>query len=426
MPLAELIFYYLIIFFPFVLLIYLIKITKDEYFKITARENDISIERVMYEIKIPKEVTKTPLAMEMVFSALYNGGGESRPTDVLFKGKRRHYYSLEIVSDGGEIKFYIWTPKALVKVVESAFYAQYPGVQLIEVQDYTKFSAFDEKKDNLFGIEYKLSKEDPYPIKTYRKFGLESVGLKPEEVTDPMSHIIEVLSNIGPGEKVWLQMVIRAHKKDRSKNYGLFDIFKNKKFSEKSDWKDEAKEVIEKIRNVEDAKSTEEVKFKRIDASKESDLINDIIENTSKPGFWAGIRLVYFADKEKFNMANAPALATIFSTLASNELNSIIPARTSGDDTKYLRKLKYKKENFFKEYKRRKFFHYGKIDPHYYTPLMNLSYTEENADGYTYADFVLSTEELATIFHLPTTTIVSPNFQREESAKGSAPANLPI
>ena len=40
--------------------------------------------------------------------------------------------------------------------------------------------------------------------------------------------------------------------------------------------------------------------------------------------------------------------------------------------------------------------------------------------------FVLNTEELATLFHLPGMVSATPTFGRVESKKGQAPANLPV
>ena len=40
--------------------------------------------------------------------------------------------------------------------------------------------------------------------------------------------------------------------------------------------------------------------------------------------------------------------------------------------------------------------------------------------------FILSTEELATIFHLPGRVVETPSFTRIESKKAEPPTNLPI
>jgi hypothetical protein len=73
---------------------------------------------------------------------------------------------------------------------------------VVEVLDYTKFYGFDPDRQGMFGVEYKLAKPDPIPIKTYKDFGLDKPGLKPEEMIDPMSHILEVMANIGPNENM--------------------------------------------------------------------------------------------------------------------------------------------------------------------------------------------------------------------------------
>jgi hypothetical protein len=89
----------------------------------------------------------------------------------------------------------------LKKLVESAFYSQYPTVEINEVPDYIKYFSYEkEAAGGLFGFEFNLDKADPIPIKTYKHFGLDKPGLKAEEITDPMSYIVETLGNIGKGE----------------------------------------------------------------------------------------------------------------------------------------------------------------------------------------------------------------------------------
>jgi hypothetical protein len=38
----------------------------------------------------------------------------------------------------------------------------------------------------------------------------------------------------------------------------------------------------------------------------------------------------------------------------------------------------------------------------------------------------LSSEELATVFHLPDMSVVAPSITRVEAKRGGAPANLPV
>jgi hypothetical protein len=81
--------------------------------------------------------------------------------------------------------------------------------------------------------------------------------------------------------------------------------------------------------------------------------------------------------------------------------------------------MKKIKKDFFADYKRRTYFRESKkINPHFFLPFLNKMQK--------YNDFILSTEELATIFHLPSTVIGTPTFKRAESKKGEAPSNLPF
>ncbi|GAI18321.1 unnamed protein product, partial [marine sediment metagenome] len=58
---------------------------------------------------------------------------------------------------------------------ESAIYSQYPEAEISIADDYTKYIPQDipNKDWDLWGSDYKLLKENPYPIKTYLKFETE-------------------------------------------------------------------------------------------------------------------------------------------------------------------------------------------------------------------------------------------------------------
>lgn len=423
----EIFFYYFISYLPIILLVFLLLTIKEEFLDIKTKQFSLSDEKIIFEISMPKEITKTPLAMELVFSALYSISGESNWWKRNFLGQRRPYYSLEIVSEGGNIKFYIWTSKKSKKVVESAFYSQYPSVQLVEVLDYTKFHSFDPEKQDFFGVEYKLTKADPYPIKTYKDFGLDKPGLKPEETVDPISHILEVMGNINKGENMWIQFVIRGQKEDSgAEKLGFFDVFKKRKLKEAYNWNEEAKKILDKLRNV---KNPEENGLKRIASESEKEIIDSIERNISKPSFWTGIRSIYFSDKGvKYEEGNISAMTSIFNTIKSENLNGLSAGgfvtsfNYPWNDFKNGRRIKKIKKDFFADYKRRKYYKKqgvtNKINPHFFLPFLNKMQK--------YNDFILSTEELATIFHLPSTVVGTPTFQREESKKGEAPSNLPF
>src|SRR3989344_3610591 len=93
---------------------------------------------VLLEIRPPRSLVKTPLAMETLLTSLHFNKGESNWFQLYIQGKSRPYWSLELVSNEGKIHFYIWTRVEFRRLVESAVYAQYPGAQVVEVPDYAR------------------------------------------------------------------------------------------------------------------------------------------------------------------------------------------------------------------------------------------------------------------------------------------------
>jgi hypothetical protein len=75
------------------------------------------IKWVLLEIKPPKEVFKSPAAMELVLNSLYQTGGTGNWYDKYWKGNLRNYFSLEIVSTEGKIHFYIFLNQMFLNYV---------------------------------------------------------------------------------------------------------------------------------------------------------------------------------------------------------------------------------------------------------------------------------------------------------------------
>jgi hypothetical protein len=73
----EVIFYYFLTYLPIILLVFFVILIRDKYFELKNTEFFLGIDRAVFEIKTPKEITKTPLAMELVLSAIHNTSGES-------------------------------------------------------------------------------------------------------------------------------------------------------------------------------------------------------------------------------------------------------------------------------------------------------------------------------------------------------------
>ena len=171
---------------------------------------------VLLEIKPPRNVVKTPLAMETFFSGMHHGQGENSWFNMFFKGSIRPWWSIEIASLEGQVHFYIWTRVAYRRIIESQLYAQYPGVQVTEAVDYTRTISATTKEWSIWGCDYAktTAKQDALPIKTYVEYGLDKVQKELEQV-DPFANLVEFMGSIGKGEYLWLQFIFRIHKGEK-------------------------------------------------------------------------------------------------------------------------------------------------------------------------------------------------------------------
>ncbi|MDB5238493.1 MAG: hypothetical protein JWM46_763 [Candidatus Kaiserbacteria bacterium] len=173
---------------------------------------------VLLEVRLPREIYKSPRAMEVAISLLSISSGETTFIHRAWKGQVRPFFSFEIASFGGELHFYIWCWRNYKAEMESAIYGQYPEVELHEVEDYASKFQFDTKIHSVYATEWRLEsyagvKPDDfhinaYPIKSYVDFELDK-DPKEEYKVDPLATILELLSNILPEEQIWVQIVIR-------------------------------------------------------------------------------------------------------------------------------------------------------------------------------------------------------------------------
>jgi hypothetical protein len=175
---------------------------------------DLKTEKVLLQIKLPREISRSPVAMELAVLALHQVGGEFTVYDRYWSGKHRAIFSLEIVSIGGQVNFYVWLRKNTRNLVEAQFYSQYPNIEITEVVDYTKMIVYKPEENSIWGVHYIFTKPDAYPIKTYVEYGLDK-DPKEEFKNDPLTSVLELLGHINEGEQIWFQMIVRAHKKEK-------------------------------------------------------------------------------------------------------------------------------------------------------------------------------------------------------------------
>lgn len=363
--------------------------------------------RSTLRIKIPSETFKSPEAMENVLNMVYNVQSSDNLWQTYIDGKHPLIMSLEIVSIGGDVRLYINCPTKKVKnAVEAQLYAQYPGIEVVEEEfDYTAEIVPDHSKYDMFALHLKQKGEEVFPIKTYIDFGLDKLP-KEEFKLDPMAPMIEHIGTCKPYERVWIQLLCIPHTK---KN------FKNGYIQGHDTWEHEVRAKIDEMmgRNHDHTGPAELENQPRLTTG-ERDIIESMERNVSKTAYEVAIRWVYVTKKDTFN-GNfiAPLIRTFsqFDVIGRNQLG--VAWRTDFDynmfsdySGKKKRRLKIEEVN---HYKTRQPMHGSGLNG---TPSMKFQ--------------VMSVEELATIFHIPSSTVMTPGLARIPSTRKEAPANLPI
>ena len=362
---------------------------------------------VVLDIKIPRDITKSPRAMEVALASLYNTSGEGAFLHRIWHGQVRVWYSFEYASFGGEVHMFIWCWKSHRHVVEAALYAQFPEIEIHQAEDYASKFKFDPSKHRAFVNEHLYTKSDAFPLKTYVEFELDK-DPKEEFKVDPIAQIFEYLSSLNKGEQVWVQIIFRASAKQDS----LF----NPKAGDKL-WMERVKKEIQKIRKEasltpgkEDAPETDDRKygFPRPTWS-QTEQMRIMERQLGKIPFDVAVRGLYIAENAVYNGATLNGMRWFWKSINNpGYLNELRPTRGHNPfdypwqdfmgirDTILIRR-------YIDAYRRRCAF---------FAP-------------WTVPYKVMTNEVIATMFHFPSAGIMVPGLERIPATKAEPPANLP-
>jgi hypothetical protein len=241
------------------------------------------------------------------------------------------------------------------------------------------------------------------------EYGLDKVAEEPEQV-DPLASLLEFMGSLGKGEYMWLQLPVRVHK---GEHYDTLN-----EAGKAYTWKDEAKELVQSIRKEASLKSQRydpgsgkivEVEGHPNPTKGQVETIAAIERNISKLAFDVGARIVYLGKPGHFSGTTIPGIIGIFKQFSSEQLNGFKPQgwMTIFNDYPWERLVDFRKNHtrhaLVEAYRRRSYFH---------QPFMGEYMT-------------MSTEELATIYHIPSAATQTPSLPRIPSATSNAPVNLP-
>lgn len=381
---------------------------RQEKFKKAMRDDSI-----LLELKVPREVRKSPRAMEQVLQGLHairNSPGTLK--EKWMDGEVTKWFSLEMVSLGGEVHLYIRIPsKKLKGIVESIFFSYYPDLEIDEVDDYmSRFPASAEEMVqqgyDIWGTEMLLAKEDAYPIKSY----LEFESPVEEKEYDPISSFLEILGKLKKDEIVGIQIEIAPA--DRR-------------------WRDAWKDLVESLRGKE-KKSDDPAKAMSKMISRtpgETEVLKRVEENLSFDAFHTLIRIIYLAPKELFSdtLAKRGIMGSFnqYSALDGNAFVSNKGVSFGGASLWSWPHLFPKKRTLFKKHRLLLSYRRREVPPETFMGNVFTSHTLNWNKGSR--RFLLTTRSLATLFHPPIFLVLTaPHIHRIESKKGGPPAGLPI
>lgn len=364
--------------------------------------------RSTLRIHIPQEIFKSPEAMEFVLAQIHNTANPDNLMQTYIDGKRPIPFTLEIVSIGGDVRLYVNTPRKKTRdAFEANMYAQYPGIEIVEEPvDYAAEIPLDTKEHDMMSFHMGKKGDSEFPIKTYIDYGLDKLP-KEEEKVDPMTPMLEVLANIKPYERLYIQIFCIAHRKASFKNGQLVGGESwEKGVARKID------EILQRDGKTKGALQTDDEEgfdiVPRITPG-EKDTIQAMERNAGKYAYETAIRWFYITKKGHFNGDLINPVIRSFSQYDLIGRNSIgVRWRTDFNyknlfpGGKQAQLLGLKRQEL-KEYKLRQYFPKG------------------GGDGYK----IFTVEELATMFHLPGRVALTPGLSRIPSTRSEAPPNLP-
>ncbi len=324
--------------------------------------------------KLQEEISKG----ETLFSAI--GGLKAQRGWRTWLFGRDDQFSLEIVANRNQISFYAVAPKNRTRYLEQQIQAHYPEAVIEEVEDYNAFTM----SGKIVAGFLNTSKSFVFPLKTYRKMEV-----------DPLNSLINILSKLKRDESLTIQYVVRsanAYWHSRLRYVASKIIQKNSVkeglraaslWGKTLDILSDFLQLNHKNKN----NSEQDISPKKLSAVEE-DMLKLMEEKNLKAGLDVNIRIISCAEsKEKANL------------YLENAANAFTEYNNYSYGNVFSRLHKNKPERIIKDFIYR-----------YFRPNQG---------------FLLNSEELASIFHLPLASTETPNINWLNAKIAPAPNNIP-
>jgi len=330
------------------------------------------VESELLILEIPRANDKSELAAEQMFASLHGILRDAR--ELKINDGYQEHLSFEIASVGGQIQFYVWTPRALRNFVESQIYSQYPTVQIrTATADYT---AHEQQHNVVYTAEVVLAESEFLPIKTFQSFEV-----------DPLAGITGTLAKLeDTDDEIWIQILVRPvaddwHKASdawvkRVRGGGFF----GDAFHPKARW---FSQFLMALWQPPEGNMTTVTELSDRDKTR----IAEAEKKAAKLGYQVKIRVAYLGDSTTDARLRMQAIIGTFKQYNSTNLNGFTMSHDS-----------FRKEDL-NRYKLRLFADRG---------------------------FLLNIEEMASVFHLPHTNVETPNIVWASNKTAEPPNRLPV
>jgi len=354
---------------------------------------------VFLEIQMPKEgspdkddqrpkTEEEKKALIAVAEQLFTTLSESGRDKGWLLGK--DYYSFEIACTDKKISFYVNCPKHMQQLVEKQVQAQYPHAFIEEVKGYNPF----QKGGSIEVMELELNKQSVYPYRTYKTMEsdpLNSLTNAMSKLSENEGAVIQVI--LSPAGTTWqgrprhMALEIQQGKNpemiERGQAYRIFIGF--------------ARALGQAMAGISRGDKNFQPSHAHKDLSgyaspiqltpMQNEIVKKLEEKASRPGYKANIRLVTSSTTPGNADIHMRNLTAAFLQYNMPPFNGFHPKKRD-------------KNEVLKDYIFRVFRDYG-------------------------VRSILNTEELASVWHLPTPYIETPNIKWLISKKAPPPVNLP-
>lgn len=352
---------------------------------------------VFLEVQMPKDSpddkNKAPINNEEQKKHLISVGeqlltGLSEISSHNWFWQPKEYISLEIACTDKKISFYINCPKHLQQLVEKQLQGQYPHAFIEVIRGYNPF----QKGGQVAAMELKPIRQYMFPIRTYRNME-----------TDPLNALTNAMSKLGEHEGAAIQIILypAGHHWQHKPRHMALEIQQGKNPDKivKGFGARAASETFGILKNSTIGKShpggamgehhqdlsgmTSAINLTPM----QQEMVKRFEEKASRPGFKTNIRII--------TSSTTPGAAAVnLNSLASSFLQYNMPPFNG------FKVRKRKTEAIVKDFMFRIYRYYGR-------------------------KAILNTEELTSLWHLPTQFLETPNIKWLQSKKAPPPINIP-